>query len=344
MKYIKRFDTLEEQTAYLAEADIDTYVGYVDENDTVYYDDAIPERYDNKYLTIETLTAGNLSITVAGSNVFQYSLDDGSTWNNLAFGQTVAIEANKKVLFKAEGLEIIGGNSGIGTINYSGDFNVYGNVMSLVYGDNFVGQEAMSNFQFRLLFTNNVALLSAENLILPATTLTDYCYSNMFEGCTNLTTAPQLPATTLANNCYDSMFWNCSNLTTAPELPATTLAQSCYANMFGGCTSLTEAPVLPATTLADNCYNSMFYNCTSLTTAPVLPATTLTQDCYNTMFYNCTRLNSITCLATNISASGCTNWWVLGVASSGTFVKNAAMNDWTTGANGIPSGWTVVDA
>ena len=292
MKYIKRFDTLEEQTAYLAEADIDTYVGYVDENDTVYYDDAIPERYDNKYLTIETLTAGNLSITVAGSNVFQYSLDDGSTWNNLAFGQTVAIEANKKVLFKAEGLEIIGGNSGIGTINYSGDFNVYGNVMSLVYGDNFVGQEAMSNFQFRLLFTNNVALLSAENLILPATTLTDYCYSNM----------------------------------------------------FGGCTSLTEAPVLPATTLADNCYNSMFYNCTSLTTAPVLPATTLTQDCYNTMFYNCTRLNSITCLATNISASGCTNWWVLGVASSGTFVKNAAMNDWTTGANGIPSGWTVVDA
>ena len=88
----------------------------------------------------------------------------------------------------------------------------------------------------------------------------------------------------------------------------------------------------------------MFYNCTSLTTAPVLPATTLTQDCYNTMFYNCTRLNSITCLATNISASGCTNWWVLGVASSGTFVKNAAMNDWTTGANGIPSGWTVVDA
>ena len=339
MKYIKRFDTLEEQTAYLAEADIDTYVGYVDENDTVYYDDSIPVHYEEQYFTIETLTAGNLSIADAGSNVFQYSLDDGSTWNSLAMNQTVAIEANKKVLFKAEGLTII--DTGIGTIKYSGNFNVYGNVMSLVYGDNFVGQEAISNFQFRCLFINNVALLSAENLILPATTLTDYCYSNMFEGCTNLTTAPQLPATTLANHCYDSMFWNCSNLTTVPYLPVTTLASYCYANMFQGCTSLTTTPELPATTLADYCYNDMFGGCTSLTTAPELPATTLAGGCYEYMFYGCTNLSSITCLATDISATDCTTYWVLSVGSSGTFVKNAAMNDWTIGYKGIPSGWTI---
>ena len=56
----------------------------------------------------------------------------------------------------------------------------------------------------------------------------NYCYNGMFNGCTSLTTAPELPATTLANNCYSMMFWNCTSLTQAPELPATTLAERCY--------------------------------------------------------------------------------------------------------------------
>ena len=30
------------------------------------------------------------------------------------------------------------------------------------------------------------------------------------------------------NNCYTNMFDNCTSLTTAPELPATTLADYCY--------------------------------------------------------------------------------------------------------------------
>ena len=30
--------------------------------------------------------------------------------------------------------------------------------------------------------------------------------------------------------------------------------------------------------------------------------------------------------------------------STGTFVKAANMNDWATGNNGIPSGWTIIDA
>ena len=118
----------------------------------------------------------------------------------------------------------------------------------------------------------------------------------------------------------------------------------CYFNMFGNCTGLTTAPsVLPATTLADNCYSIMFQGCTSLTTAPALPATTLADSCYNGMFAGCTNLNNITCLATDISASFCTNSWVYNVAATGTFVKAAGMSGWTTGANGIPSGWTIVD-
>ena len=86
----------------------------------------------------------------------------------------------------------------------------------------------------------------------------------MFNGCSNLTQAPELPATTLANNCYYYMFRSCTSLTRATALPATTLKDSCYYYMFFGCTSLTQAPELPATTLAKYCYGSMFLDCTSL--------------------------------------------------------------------------------
>ena len=68
----------------------------------------------------------------------------------------------------------------------------------------------------------------------------------------------------MANNCYSDMFYGCSSLTTAPSLPATTLAERCYSSMFGDCTSLTTAPSLPATTLAISCYSSMFRDCTSI--------------------------------------------------------------------------------
>ena len=69
-------------------------------------------------------------------------------------------------------------------------------------------------------------------------TMTNYCYTGMFYGCTALTTAPTLPATTLATMCYGFMFYGCSSLIQAPALPATTLASGCYANMFRDCSSL----------------------------------------------------------------------------------------------------------
>ena len=175
---------------------------------------------------------------------------------------------------------------------------------------------------------------------LPVTTLANYCYQEMFQGCTSLTTAPELPATTLASSCYSVMFQGCTSLTTAPALPATTLKTYCYYFMFGNCTSLTSAPALPATTLADSCYNFMFCNCTKLTQAPELPASALARSCYQHMFMSCSSLNYIKCLATDISATFCTDYWVLGVASTGTFVKNPNTT-WETGTSGIPEGWTV---
>ena len=194
---------------------------------------------------------------------------------------------------------------------------------------------------------------------LPATTLTQGCYSYMFRGTNVLPDISNIDFTSeqvVASGGLSGLFAG-TNVTDndlmriLPKnsngkycLPVTILTGSCYQQMFENCTSLTTAPQLPATTLAQSCYHSMFNGCTSLTTAPVLPATTLAIQCYYYMFKDCSNLNYIKCLATNIPASNCTNNWVSGVASTGTFVKASSMNSWTTGENGIPSGWTVQDA
>ena len=100
--------------------------------------------------------------------------------------------------------------------------------------------------------------------------------------------------------------------------------------------------LLPATTLTRSCYHLMFEKCSSLTAAPVLPAPTLVDNCYDMMFWGCKNLNSVTCLATDISANDCTFDWLSDVASTGTFTKAPGMTAWTTGADGIPSGWTAI--
>ena len=250
--------------------------------------------YSQMYLTFEAIESGTFKFSGATSaHTLSYSLDDGTTWTSLAHDtDTPIINAGNKIMWK--GNLTPHGTKGIGKFVATGKFDAYGNIMSLLYGDNFVGQTSLTGKTdvFSYLFSNNTKVVSALNLILPATTLTSKCYWYMFQGCTSLTTGPALPATTLAKSCYGYMFYGCTSLTTAPELPATTLAEGCYSSMFRGCTSLTTTPELPATTLAKWCYDSMFYGCTSLTTAPELPATTLAGACYDSMFRGCTSLTT----------------------------------------------------
>ena len=149
-----------------------------------------------------------------------------------------------------------------------------------------------------------------------------------------------LEQTTLANYCYVSMFDGCTGLTSAPELPAITLAISCYRSMFSGCTGLTSAPELPATTLANICYSSMFSGCTGLTSAPELPATTLARNCYRLMFNGCMNLSLIKVHFKTWGAS--TTDWVSNVSPTGTFYKPSTLPE-EYGTGKIPTGWTVVN-
>jgi len=181
----------------------------------------------------------------------------------------------------------------------------------------------LQGFDFYSLFSS-CSIVKADGLVLPATTLAEYCYNSMFGNCSSLVSAPELPATTLADNCYNSMFRDCSSLVSAPKLPATTLATFCYSYMFYNCSSLVSAPELPATTLAKNCYNCMFYNCSSLVSAPELPAMTLVEKCYYKMFYSCSKISSVEMYATGgFDTTNPLTEWLKNCAATGTvYVSN----------------------
>ena len=304
---------------------------------------------ENQYLTIESKSGNNTIRFKTSSTGLDKTISastDGERWSVYTSSQNgtpiAILNESQKVFLRGENVSYDGVS-----FTPSGRYELYGNIMSLIYGESykgknaFPGEERKEQYVFRNLFSSS-DLTSAERLSLPAETLTYGCYDHMFYNCTKLTTAPKLPATTLAGGCYNFMFGGCNELETAPELKATEMTDVCYANMFHGCLSLTKAPKLPATTLANGCYQQMFQGCTSLTTAPELPATTLANHCYLSMFSGCRNLNYIKCLATNLSgATDATINWVSNVASSGTFIKAASMSGWTTGINGIPEGWVV---
>lgn len=250
----------------------------------------VPDPYEEKYLTFEALEGGSrFSFSRAG---LDYSTDGGTTWSSLTEDSyTPSIVIGQKIMFKGQMQTSL--DTGIGQFTSTGRFNIEGNIMSLLFGDDFKEQKDLTGYNYTLVFKNifkDTDAVDASNLVLPATALSQGCYSGMFDHCERLTAAPALPATTLESHCYEDMFYYCTSLTTAPELPATTLTSECYRGMFRGCTSLTTAPELPATIMVYHCYIDMFQNCKSLTNAPALPAMTLAEGCYSLMFAGCTSL------------------------------------------------------
>lgn len=339
------------------------------------------EDWSQEPLTFKITGDGDICWKKNGSgraHTISYSLDSGSTWTNItatSAGVKIPVTSGQTVQFKGTNNAYADPSNSSYYDNFSGttaSFEVEGNILSMIYGDNFKNYSALpsgTTFNFYMFFIWCTGLTSADNLVLPANTM-PWCYTAMFTR-TGLTKTPKLPALEIAQNAYYSMFGYCTSLTGISEISATTinpygckgmfsgcnsltqpatlnittLADSCYREMYAGCTSLTETPDLPVTTLAQYCYYDMFSGCTGLTGCTSLPATTLAEQCYAWMFEGCRNLKYIKCLATDISANNATASWVSGVqTTTGTFVKNPNMSSWKTGTSGIPKNWTVQDA
>ena len=145
--------------------------------------------------------------------------------------------------------------------NYSGtkivsdiNMSLYGNIMSLVDEENFATITTMEGASFAGLFARNTCGFDASGLLLPATTLSENCYSGMFSGCAGMSDTPtELPALTLAPGCYSNMFEGCDMIPATPHLPATELVDRCYASMFSGCGTIEQVTCLATTITGSGC-------------------------------------------------------------------------------------------
>lgn len=262
-EYDEPFEIFADTTVY-AYATLTGHVSTVSSETCVY---APVHDYSEDYLTLRILTPGTVKWNSIGSGMaktIEYSLNDGA-WTSITASSstTISVVADDVVRLRGTNSTYAKDKS-----NYSGfeggtaSFNLEGNAMSLVYGDNFANQYTLSGtYTFCSMFKLS-KVVSAENLILPATTLSQYCYRAMFSKADLLVAAPELPATTLSSGCYYYMFENCA-FSTAPELLAPTLVNTCYYYMFTGCSNLNYIRCLATSISASECTKGWVSNVAS---------------------------------------------------------------------------------
>lgn len=221
-------------------------------------------------------------------------------------------------------------------------FNVSGNVLSVLFGDNYATATSYNGKTLYQFFAGvRVHVKDASKLVMPSFSSANCCkgmfnnswlevapplpyidtlatgaYSAMFGGCTNLRHAPSPNARVIGESSCASMYYHCTSLTSAGDITAVQVGTNGCSEMFYQCTSLATAPAISATTLGVSAFTDMFYGCSSLVTVqPSLPATSLPASAYWGMFRDCTSLGTapeIKAVTVGDSSmgsmfSGCTN-------------------------------------
>lgn len=206
--------------------------------------------YSKEYLTIKFIEDG----TFAVNSPVYYSKDLGNNWTYLT--GSIPVSEGDVVLLKGN----LDSNS-ISNLFDSivGRYNVYGNPLSLVYGDSFTNYTSVNVGSILQYLFAGSPVVSAKYLSLISPNVPVNGYQGMFQLCGSLVEAPELPATVVNIGGYQSMFLGCTALTKAPVLPATVLTARCYQYMFQNCSALNEITCYATDISASNC----LYYCTS---------------------------------------------------------------------------------
>ena len=176
---------------------------------------------DGQEQTIAKNTTGAYDIEVKKGDVVQlYS-------QNSALGGGSSSAARALTRAVDEGAKYI-------NIRPSMKTEIFGNVMSLLKGkDNLESATTIeANNAFYGLFAGaeNLVNNAERQLVLPATTLTEGCYQDMFYGCKGIEKAPVLPAPKLEKGCYQEMFYDCAKLNHVKCLATDISAENCTKN------------------------------------------------------------------------------------------------------------------
>lgn len=251
-----------------------------------------------------------------------YSLDEGKTWTAYTVGDRIDLQK-------------IGDSVCLTATKAGGENYRFGDSANTWHSFVFDGLIAAEG---------DISSLLRYDYLKSTPSISSFGFYRLFNGCTNLVTAPKMPATYVSSSGYEEMYAGCTALVGAPDLLATSLNDRCYAGMFRGCTSLLRAPAISATRLSSYCFFEMFKDCTALPESPVLfDQNYVYSHSYAGMFQGCSALSKITFLYTGTFQDGENTFdsWVDGVAPVGTFVFAGTTRK--RGISAIPEGWTVVE-
>ena len=206
------------------------YNGIILQNDIHYFIKGGPEQ------TIAKDTKGSYDIIVKKGDVVRFYSTNTSLGSGAVAatrGLTRAVDTDAKYI----------------NIKPSIKTEIYGNVMSLLKGkDNLESAVSIeANNAFYGLFAGAEKLVNSteRKLVLPATTLMEGCYQDMFNGCKGLEKAPELPAPALVKDCYKEMFCDCAKLSHVACLATDVTATDCTKDWLGNAgTEATSKPVL----------------------------------------------------------------------------------------------------
>lgn len=272
--------------------------------------------YENQYLTTEVLESGGtitftIPSTVNTSKVTNVSYrKNGGEWITTANSSsevviTVNVDADDIVEWKGNGTVYGGGGNFANCSHWGGTapFDVYGNLMSMLYNDDFIGKTTYPTTTIRATqhMFSYALVVDATNLILPATTCYGQAYMCLFDYCTSLINPPaRLPAPVVKSAMYYNMFRGCTSLVRMPTISATSIDTAGtlhYSGMFQGCSALqyNTNQTIHVGTARTQCCQSMFHGCSSMVNAPNVDCTSIAsgaQQPFRSMFQNCTNLQT----------------------------------------------------
>ena len=209
-------------------------------------------------LTLLALADGNITVTfnngITLANDIHYTINAGAEQTipkNTSGAFDIAVKKNDVVqLYSLNstlgGNSVDGARSGTRAIDDGAKYinirpsmktEIFGNVMSLLKGkDGIADADALEekNTLYGLFAGAEELVNDADRLlVLPATTLKESCYQDMFNGCKGIEKAPELPAPTLEKDCYREMFYDCSKLNSVKCLATDITAENCTKDWLG---------------------------------------------------------------------------------------------------------------
>lgn len=239
---------------------------------------------------------GHFSIIKNGTPnaTLEYSLN-GVDWISYDMTNLPTVSVNPKSNIYLKGKSNVTINSHRFGLSFDKDYNIGGNILSIIDNDNKETITTLSDYKLYGFFSNQTHLISSSNMnIGNVTTLSGGSFERTFEGCTSMVDSPNLSSLTSAN--IHRSFSGCTSLVVPPDF--SNITSGSFDNAFSGCTSLVVPPDFSGLTIlggnsVDERYTcrQLFDGCTSLSTPPDFSnLTSAGQYCFYGAFYDCTSL------------------------------------------------------